>query len=430
MLPCTLTVLLQPPLPLTGSGHATHLIHMVQAGSMSPAAPTNSAPKPTISTQAPLHPILKKPKDIQNEPQKTTRLLLEKADGASIRNPSNPPTPNLSEVPPKNSPPGRQSPKRMVFAANRAGRGSRRRPVFNRRKSSQTSIPKALPAQAHQTVKPDTEEVEQDTPTPAAVKPVALLDPLNACEDDSKALPPSPQPGTGAMTKNITGTWTDDPESASVSAEIPLPFPTGYKYTGPFPRPKSRAHDPLLPHKNLVLHQEIRTVSEDSPAPVQGEHRAEPKDPSLCEPIPVEGTAVPGLEHARRVPMPKHMEDELVNILTSTEPPPEMVRVPRRPWFSTTQTWRPIQEQLFLCEWMLEDERATMNSQTKAQPLVQSGFRDRFQEEFAMGTGQKPAASSLSSSLASLRESGLLHSDTSDASTVVPDVSLKVGNPG
>ncbi|KAJ6185762.1 hypothetical protein N7519_007063 [Penicillium mononematosum] len=41
---------------------------------------------------------------------------------------------------------GQQGPKKTYLSAARTGRGPRRRPVFNRRKSSQTSIPKTVPS--------------------------------------------------------------------------------------------------------------------------------------------------------------------------------------------------------------------------------------------------------------------------------------------
>ncbi|KAJ5602847.1 hypothetical protein N7537_005803 [Penicillium hordei] len=134
------------------------------------------------------HPILKRPQPSQIETHKATRLLLDTPLGTKITlDPSNSPTASMADEPttnpgnvghqrhkktmdaestlmpekvgnqgpkktsmagdstviPENV--GQQGPKKTYLTATRTGRGPRRRPVFNRRKSSQTSIPKTAP---------------------------------------------------------------------------------------------------------------------------------------------------------------------------------------------------------------------------------------------------------------------------------------------
>ncbi|OQD80349.1 hypothetical protein PENANT_c036G10986 [Penicillium antarcticum] len=90
------------------------------------------------------HSILKKPRPSQSEIPKKPRLAIFAPSGEQItRNPSNPPTPIMTEPTPEG--PSRQGSKKTYLAATRNGRGPRRRPVFNRRKSSQSTLPKTAP---------------------------------------------------------------------------------------------------------------------------------------------------------------------------------------------------------------------------------------------------------------------------------------------
>ncbi|OJJ72533.1 hypothetical protein ASPBRDRAFT_124276 [Aspergillus brasiliensis CBS 101740] len=91
--------------------------------------------------KAPLHPILKKPRNgsSSGETHKTTRLLLTGIDGQSTtRKPSNPPTPVPPSVPMMGDTAPRQTQKKAFVVASKA-KNSKRRPVIMRRKSSQQS---------------------------------------------------------------------------------------------------------------------------------------------------------------------------------------------------------------------------------------------------------------------------------------------------
>ncbi|KAJ5573938.1 uncharacterized protein N7459_008365 [Penicillium hispanicum] len=358
---------------------------------------THSKSQPVTTVQPPLQSILKKSHNAQSEPQKTTRLLLEKPDGASIRNPAKPPSPIFSDDSPPTSPSFRPAQKRPIFPANRPGRGYRRRPVFNRRKSSQTTISKTSPPQT-QPEKADPGEAKPGEPKPVEAKAAELFDPLYGLDEDIKETSLAPPPDTGLDRKDQVGTWTD---SDSASVDGALPIRPGHKYTGPFPRPKSFVHEPYLPRPRRIPHPEIQTVSDDPNTPDQEKHGAEPKDPSLSEPKPEQGTAVPGLNGAKRIPMPASMENELLCILNNSDPPKEWVSLPSRPWFLNDNAWRELPEQHYLCDWMLQDEYFLQNPQPSRQPLVEKGYRQRFQED-SVDTERPPTTSLLSSGLTSL----------------------------
>ncbi|KAJ5322642.1 hypothetical protein N7452_010931 [Penicillium brevicompactum] len=104
-------------------------------------------PGPCDSGSCSIHPILKKPppaertKATEGESHKSTRLLLDTSIGTQITlDPSDSPVALASPTP---IPDPRPAPKKSYLTATRTGRGPRRRPIFNRRKSSQTSIPKS-----------------------------------------------------------------------------------------------------------------------------------------------------------------------------------------------------------------------------------------------------------------------------------------------
>ncbi|RAK98857.1 GATA-like domain-containing protein [Aspergillus ibericus CBS 121593] len=97
--------------------------------------------KPGGSSKAPLHPILKKPRNgsSSGEPHKTTRLLLTDIDGQSTtRKPSNPPTPVPPAAPTMGDITPRPTQKKAFVVASKA-KNIKRRPVIMRRKSSQQS---------------------------------------------------------------------------------------------------------------------------------------------------------------------------------------------------------------------------------------------------------------------------------------------------
>lgn len=130
--------------------------------------PNNQTQIGCVAGTCSLHPILKKPQPPPVEAHKTTRLLLDTSQGTKITlDPCYSPTATMAaestDVPddvgpqspkktkmvgeptpiPENA--NRQGSKKTFLTAARNGRGPRRRPVFNRRKSSQTSIPKTPP---------------------------------------------------------------------------------------------------------------------------------------------------------------------------------------------------------------------------------------------------------------------------------------------
>ncbi|KAL2868515.1 GATA-like domain-containing protein [Aspergillus lucknowensis] len=139
---------------LTGSALARLFLQISEPRSLAPAK-EYAPPLPSLKRQKhpsgqsssgstgrpPLQPILKKSNSSSHgETQKTARLLLTDVGGQSVtRKPSNPPTP----VPPSRpvtfgEPSTRPSQKKTFVVASKA-KGSKRRPVLIRRKSSQQS---------------------------------------------------------------------------------------------------------------------------------------------------------------------------------------------------------------------------------------------------------------------------------------------------
>lgn len=118
---------------------------------IAPSATGHSHSKSHPTAGQSLHPILKKPATAPSETQtqKSARLLLERPEGGNITcNPSTPPTPASAspEDHHKNIPTTRPAPKKVHPATMRPIKGNRRRPVFNRRKSSQGSTIKNQPS--------------------------------------------------------------------------------------------------------------------------------------------------------------------------------------------------------------------------------------------------------------------------------------------
>ncbi|OJZ90512.1 hypothetical protein ASPFODRAFT_56803 [Aspergillus luchuensis CBS 106.47] len=147
--------------------------------------------RPAVNNgKAPLHPILKKPRNgsSSGETHKTTRLLLTDIDGQSTtRKPSNPPTPVPPSVPTMGDTAPRQTQKKAVFVASKA-KSSKRRPVIMRRKSSQQSSGTSS-TRAH-SPPPDSPQLTLEyTPTPPIQElGSASKTTIGACELDGTEL--------------------------------------------------------------------------------------------------------------------------------------------------------------------------------------------------------------------------------------------------
>lgn len=240
--------------------------------------PVKSKSVPHHAAPTPLHPILKKPNTAPNEAHKTTRLLLEKPGGQSItQNPANSPTS------PGKPPTSRQvSKKGAHFAPARPMRTGRRRPVFNRRKSSQNSIPKASPSPRDRTFD-KVDKVDKLEP-----KREDSSEPMFDVDDDLSADPGPLR--TTERKRSKDATWTgieevapppfdvlDPPETivsatASIADKISVNSQNQPAIT-PAVLELADKQDPILP-------QGIETVSNDPTTRIPGTPHTETSDHS------------------------------------------------------------------------------------------------------------------------------------------------------
>ncbi|KAJ5619367.1 hypothetical protein N7510_003351 [Penicillium lagena] len=361
------------------------------------------SPPATGTNKAELHSILKKPRTVQSEHQKSARLLLEQPDGNSITcNPSNPPTPNISELNTQENRPAQTGQKKKSFAAGRSKRGPRRRPAFNRRSSSQSSISK---------VSSPTESRSNSYEVFGSFEP--LYD-----YDDSVV---SSRVTTGSDRATATS-WID---LKSVEASLPLPH-SGTGTTGTMTPPSTdlaisdKAHPARRPEitpavlaisdkQDLILPQGIETVSEDPKrAPTQAtKKKSEPEVPSSFEEL----FSFPEIPDCRDTVLPPGITDqqpatgttssspsltqlelaeadhstemliELLKIINDPDPLPageEAPPVPIRPWFTAQRQWLPAPREQKFFEWMVQDHTSLIHPQPKTDRLLPRDYRTQW----------------------------------------------------
>ncbi|CAI7671475.1 unnamed protein product [Penicillium crustosum] len=268
------------------------------------------------------HPILKKPQPPQVETHKATRLLLDTPLGTKITlDPSNSPTASMADEPapnsssvglqrrkkkmdagstlmpeklgnqgskktsiagdstiiPENS--GQQGSKKTYLTATRTGRGPRRRPVFNRRKSSQTSIPKAaLPIRRRS--EPTTKADGADTFYEDSYVELGLLQHLSLRDEEDqiardlgREIAPEPKPAKPSVPL-FDDEFLDEPSAIEVVKAAQKTSPV------PFPRASFLRHPMLSPGDCCKI-----TPSFD----VKESHPDMPGGPQLASPGDVEG---------------------------------------------------------------------------------------------------------------------------------------------
>ncbi|KAJ5191313.1 uncharacterized protein N7498_010298 [Penicillium cinerascens] len=361
-----------------------------------PSAPraiphTSSKSQPAIQSKSPLPPILKKPNSVHEAP-KSARLLLKNPDGESVTlNPSTPPNPNMVELNTKDNGSGRKIPKKPHVNANRTGRSSRRRPVFNRRKSSQTSIRKAT--------SPPSEQLENSHS--------AALDSLYNADFTSPSELSQPEI-QGMMSPEPEDSWADiesveGPVPIRRQASKPVTSPAASFLAGrvhPLRNPEiSPAVLEIADKQDPILPQGIQTVS-GSPIPKEGtQQHAEPMDFSFSDAFPstpdeiaqdtgpfqdtgaAQDASMAGLTDAKRIPMPKSMLRDLLTIIEDPKPLTERISLPIRPWFTAEHAWCRLPEQNYLLDWMILDDPRSLSPQPSRKRLVERGFRKNFADQ-------------------------------------------------
>lgn len=349
-------------------------------------------------------PILKKSSAPQGESNKTTRLLLEQPDGGSItRNPSHSPTLSLNgdenenenEPQPREYTSGRQPPKKSQFASGiRAGR---RRPFFNRRKSSQVSVAKA-------TVPPSSDQQLQPQPHPQNDQPRrnSPADPLESMSSFELVFDPDYVPPIQDSPPAITPSHTqEDIELAKIkealadigSIEIPRLSSSKTATAAATVATTSNVSD-----ADTLLSQGLETVSHDpqDPNPQTEDNekqRAESQDPSLSSNGIVrlfDSYPVPGFPGLLRIPMPEKMESILLGIINDDSPLDGPIPLPTRPWWMCEHPWSPVPRKEYLKEWMLVSEE--WDKQPTTTPLSQPGYRTKFVEAVAASRAEEEAA--------------------------------------
>lgn len=335
------------------------------------------------TARSPLHSILKKPRTAQSEPQKTTRLLLKKPDGESItRIPSNPPTPNMSDLNTKDTKEnqaGHQTNKKTSFSVSRASRNTKRQPVFNHRKS-QTSI------------------LKESSPSQQSRSPENLFESFDALFDDDSFLKSSHNSLTDVISENEPGTSWLDVESMQMSLPVPkkqsatlvtTSQDSGLAISNKTDRKEKQNITPAVhamsDKQDPVLPQGIETVSAE-PEPMSQTQTSEgsplirssseqPQDDATT----TEPTDIPHFPGAKSIPMPEDMLNQLVDIVNNPEPLDEWIPLPERPWFLAEHAWLPLVPRQYLFDWMIRDHTFNPNPQPSRKELVEDNFRAKFQ---------------------------------------------------
>ncbi|KAJ5270565.1 hypothetical protein N7505_006323 [Penicillium chrysogenum] len=271
----------------------------------------------------PPHPILKNPQPSQVEAQKVTRLLLDTPIGTKITlDPSNSPTADMAAEPapnpgtvghqrrkktsmdsestlvpekagnqgsrkasastestatPENV--GQQGPKKAYLSAARTGRGPRRRPVFNRRKSSQTSIPKTVPPSRRRS-EPTTKADGADTLYEDSYVELGLLQHLSFRDEEDqiardlgREIAPEPKPVKPSVPL-FDDEFLDEPSAVEAAKAVPKTSPV------PFPRASSLRHPMLSPEDFCKITPSFGVMES---------HLDMPGGPQLASPDDLEG---------------------------------------------------------------------------------------------------------------------------------------------
>lgn len=339
-------------------------------------------PKPMNDPKSPLHSILKKPNTTQPEHHKTTLFLLEKPDGTSVlRSPGTPPTPHPDDAAAKKGTGYRQktTPKKPYFSLLKGVRNAYRRPVLPRRKTTQTTIPRAT--------SPPPPRRNQSQP----VLPLPLIT-LNE----------------GALTQQLNQEMEiesgdeDVTDSCAGSSPFDTPAPLSRQSTGSTTPPQTSSFiDALRESRRPFIHPAVNV-------PTDNQILAVPRKTKIATAVPQlfknddgrleiehyrsqsihktyyitqpEGTAVPGFTNAKRIPMPKIMLDDLVSIITNPDPVQGKTTIPSRPWIWSEGVWHKPDGEQPLHDWMIRDEDLAQGPQPSLKPLVAKDFRKKFAE--------------------------------------------------
>ncbi|KAJ5836691.1 hypothetical protein N7447_002717 [Penicillium robsamsonii] len=141
---------------------------------------------------------------------------------------------------------GQHGPKKTYLTATRNGRGPRRRPVFNRRKSSQTSIPKT-PHPTRRRSEPSTKSDGADAIYEDSYVELGLLQHLSFRDEEDqiardlgREIAPEPKPVKPPVPL-FDDEFVNEPSAVEAAKAAPKMYPI------PFPRASSLRHPMLSP---------------------------------------------------------------------------------------------------------------------------------------------------------------------------------------
>ncbi|KAJ5048423.1 hypothetical protein NUH16_006922 [Penicillium rubens] len=174
---------------------------------------------------------------------------------------------------------GQQGPKKTYLSAARTGRGPRRRPVFNRRKSSQTSIPKTVPPSRRRS-EPTTKADGADTLHEDSYVELGLLQHLSFRDEEDqiardlgREIAPEPKPVKPSVPL-FDDEFLDEPSAIDAAKAVPKTSPV------PFPRASSLRHPMLSPEDFCKITPSFGVMES---------HLDMPGGPQLASPDDLEG---------------------------------------------------------------------------------------------------------------------------------------------
>lgn len=172
-----------------------------------------------------------------------------------------------------------QGPKKTYLSTTRNGRSPRRRPVFNRRKSSQTPIPKTAPSIRRRS-EPTTKADGADTVYEDSYVELGLLQHLSFRDEDDqiardlgREIAPEPKPAK-PFVPLFDDEFLDEPTAIEAAKAAPKTSPV------PFPRASSLRHPMLSPEDFCKITPSFGVMES---------HLDMPGGPQLVAPDDIEG---------------------------------------------------------------------------------------------------------------------------------------------
>lgn len=157
------------------------------------------------------------------------------------------------------------------------------------------------------------------------------------------------------------------------------------KITNPDPTPTPEIN-PLLDHQDPIPPVGLESLSSipneqekeknNNPPEIQSDSSS--NDFRKYNPVPANTLDVPGFTNAQRIPMPASMVDDLMSIITNTQPVQGEITTPAQPWVWCEGFWRTPTSRHLLLDWMIRHDEPELHPQPSKKPLVKRNFRASF----------------------------------------------------